>query len=562
MSSTPPRLIWYRLVDADTGQPYKGTTADKVRLGNDSDVADFRKAVHVENSAILTENTSSQLLVYENQDSFDKRNAVDGTKEEPLEEDSLINELGKSKKEALIVVVPTQLLLTSSSLQESNSAKDISEQLYHQLTQPFDTEPSIDQLKDALRSKPLVQIPIDSSLCHILTVPSPYFNFSEFFRFSADETFNLSQLLVEIARMPFDSDYNGEASLHYYVDLFMKRILKGLLHYDTLAIHVARNISDSSFTTDHGLRPDFLFYVDAFLILRGEEKKIMSELAAAKTELSGKLKSWNPVIFGALNYVFGFACAGEYFQLYAIGPRGVITNISQIFDLQKVQSRFELFFSIINLARVIKTIHGRIPYTSVMMYQPMKRGANGATVEITDDMVIKRIPVSQHSKKASAYDFLKKLYQSMDKNSVPYVCRCNNITTITKTGKNRPHQQFLQLMLVPHGCQIKPHNLEILLNALGCVLRALEGVHNLRYAHCDVRWPNILRVSDDYWMLIDFENADDISEELLKKDINMVGKLINDCNIFLTMAVSDFRNTLVSNTPPSVADALRILDDL
>jgi hypothetical protein len=51
---------------------------------------------------------SSQLLVYKNKAAFDKRNAaIDEEKEEPLEEDSLIDGLGTSKKEALVVVVPS-----------------------------------------------------------------------------------------------------------------------------------------------------------------------------------------------------------------------------------------------------------------------------------------------------------------------------------------------------------------------------------------------------------------------------------------------------------------------
>jgi hypothetical protein len=52
---------------------------------------------------------SSQLLVYKNKTAFDKRIAAVGEgKEEPLEEDSLFDGLGSLKKEALVVVVPSQ----------------------------------------------------------------------------------------------------------------------------------------------------------------------------------------------------------------------------------------------------------------------------------------------------------------------------------------------------------------------------------------------------------------------------------------------------------------------
>jgi hypothetical protein len=106
MSSSSPPLIWYLLLDSTTGLPYKGTTADKVFLPSQADVADFRDAVKAKNSHKLSSKDAADILVYKNKTSFDKRN-LDVEKEEPLEEDSLVDGLGKSKKEALIVLVPS-----------------------------------------------------------------------------------------------------------------------------------------------------------------------------------------------------------------------------------------------------------------------------------------------------------------------------------------------------------------------------------------------------------------------------------------------------------------------
>jgi len=432
-----------------------------------------------------------------------------------------------------------------------SSIQDVSRKLYEELTRPFEAEPSLDQLREALCSKPLVLIPLDSRQNKF---PFADDQFSKFFRVSTDESFDLSHLLTELSKMSFDPDSNGEATLHYYVDLFMKRILKGILQYDTMAIHVARNITDSSFITDHGLRPDFLFYVNSFLSLRGEEKKTTMDLTSAQAELGKKLKSWNPVLFGALNYIFGFACAGESFQLYAMGPSGMVTDISRVFDLRQVNHRYELFFCIINLARLIKTIRGRIPQTSMMMYVPVKR-QKGVTVEIRDDVVIKRIPAWQKGR----LNFLRELYSAMETKSVPFVCHCREMSI---TPKKDNGEDFIQLMITPFGCEFKPQTLDLLMRALSCVLRALEGVHKLGYAHCDVRWPNVLRVSDDYWILIDFENAVEGNEALFQNDIRMVGRLIDLCPFVKTMAFSMFRNTLMSDTPPNAADALKLLADL
>jgi hypothetical protein len=96
--------IWFQLVDAH-GNPYRGTTATSKRFHDDCDVCDFRKVVKVTFSTTLSSMDASTLLVYKNRSSFDKRNDPQ-SKVEPLEEDSLINSLGETEDDALIVVVP------------------------------------------------------------------------------------------------------------------------------------------------------------------------------------------------------------------------------------------------------------------------------------------------------------------------------------------------------------------------------------------------------------------------------------------------------------------------
>jgi hypothetical protein len=106
MSASPPLLIWFVLVDSATGEPHRGTSAAKVSVVSSADVDDFRKAVKAEYAdSHLKGVAPSDLLVYKNKDAFDKRKnaADDERKEEPLEEDSLVEGLGTSKKDALII---------------------------------------------------------------------------------------------------------------------------------------------------------------------------------------------------------------------------------------------------------------------------------------------------------------------------------------------------------------------------------------------------------------------------------------------------------------------------
>ena len=130
MSSPPSPLVWFLLLDSVTGLPYKETSADAVSLPPSSVIAQFRDAVKKKDkdegdAAVLTPFKSSQLLVYKNKSAFDKRDAAfDEGKEEPLEEDSLVDGLGTSKKEALVVVVPSSRSSSRSTSESSLVGKE------------------------------------------------------------------------------------------------------------------------------------------------------------------------------------------------------------------------------------------------------------------------------------------------------------------------------------------------------------------------------------------------------------------------------------------------------
>jgi hypothetical protein len=99
--------FWYLLVDSETGELYKRTTADAVSLSTGAFVAQFRDAVHLENSCILTGIDPFNLLVYKNNAAFAGRNnAQDEGKEQPLKSSRNLDGLGESEEEALVVVVP------------------------------------------------------------------------------------------------------------------------------------------------------------------------------------------------------------------------------------------------------------------------------------------------------------------------------------------------------------------------------------------------------------------------------------------------------------------------
>ncbi|KAI3636316.1 hypothetical protein MIR68_005668 [Amoeboaphelidium protococcarum] len=112
-------LVWFLLLDGDTGEPYRGTSATSIlrsSLPPGSVIAQFKDAAKAEHSNKLSSVDAADLLVYKNKAAFDKRNAaVDDGKEEPLEEDSIIDGLGQSRQEDMLVVVVPQPILPSQT---------------------------------------------------------------------------------------------------------------------------------------------------------------------------------------------------------------------------------------------------------------------------------------------------------------------------------------------------------------------------------------------------------------------------------------------------------------
>ena len=121
-SSLPPSpLIWFLLLDFETGKPYKNSTVSSIERSiiNIPVLDQFRKLVHRENSNKLASVDASDLLVYKNKAAFDKRNnaAEDEGKEEALDPTQSVDGLG-SKEDMLVVVVPSprSSSLTSTDL--------------------------------------------------------------------------------------------------------------------------------------------------------------------------------------------------------------------------------------------------------------------------------------------------------------------------------------------------------------------------------------------------------------------------------------------------------------
>ena len=108
--TTASLFIWYLLVDSVNGEPYKGTSVSSVLRASlvAPLVVQFRRAVKAEYAdSHLKRVASSDLPVYKNKSAFDKRNdSVLDEDDKPLKSSDLLDNLGATEEEALIVAVP------------------------------------------------------------------------------------------------------------------------------------------------------------------------------------------------------------------------------------------------------------------------------------------------------------------------------------------------------------------------------------------------------------------------------------------------------------------------
>ena len=73
---------------------------------------------------------------------------------------------------------------------------------------------------------------------------------------------------------------------------------------------------------------------------------------------------------------------------------------------------------------------------------------------------------------------------------------------------------FLCFYLVHLACTCLDTLMHVLQVAIKCILTCLEGCHELGWALCDIRWPNIILLGDRTWCIIDAEMVRKMGEPL------------------------------------------------
>ena len=277
----------------------------------------------------------------------------------------------------------------------------------------------------------------------------------------------------------------------------------------------AREPDRCTSTTRPTSRPDWqLFHQGNVrkMLFRGEEKRASGDIEQARAELLEKFETWSPILFGDAPYVLAYACAGAEMQLYAIHRTGLPTepaaalfSIGDRLRLARLQDRLKLVKYLFNLVRVLQAIAASMPSDGLMSigeYARVNTGEN-PTIYFERTHVRKTLIDTAEVKHPDAV-LLQELYEEVRRGNIVRTVKCDPGYPKYEVVGNRSR---LVLHLRPVGQARRPRTPAELRAALEAVLQALRSMHRRGFVHRDVRWPNIVILTDQSWMLIDLDFA-------------------------------------------------------
>ena len=576
------RKVWYVLVNKD-GSPYGETSTSGIHVDTSKDVDDLREAVikkyRDEKAVLLDGISSSQLVVYANKNSFDKRNEEN---QAPLKSSFVLYGLGVTEEDALIVVVPS---ISDDSINKRRKINDDGDGWEKWLREfrkseiAFDDLPPLENLKKFIEAELPVKIAITLETKELwmakMKASSELMN--KLFTTSDPELcIGFKEEILNRIVTPVEPG-STEAS---YISLWDDMISHVLQYVLVNVGRSDRNSSQSASTLCK--RPDFIFLVDSVCVFRGEEKAHGYNFAAPCAELTDKLE-WR---YGDISYLFGYAAVGYKVQLNAITRVEVLSGhqVAAIklgeFDLHQLYERFRLLLALLNISRLFRSIASNCPPSGKDETGTIER-PDGINILLKSDYVIKTFPKEDIFQKAKSH--AEKVYNVLETNDIP------NVDTLVQVRSSKRG-----LVFKPRGDDQRPSTLTELFCALKDILQALIGLHAASWMHRDIRWSNVMksRETSDKWFLIDFmdaaespqispsdrllnprEHAPEINDShTVKVDIWSVGHLISTSQRYmlenwydLGNRRSQFLDSLLEKDPskrPTAAEALITLQEL
>eukprot|EP00732_Lithocolla_globosa_P003513 Lithocolla_globosa_v1_NODE_2851_length_1847_cov_17.476004.p1 type:complete len:556 gc:universal NODE_2851_length_1847_cov_17.476004:1736-69(-) len=226
-------------------------------------------------------------------------------------------------------------------------------------------------------------------------------------------------------------------------------------------------------------------------IARFEEKDTSSKLTIACNELTSKMKTWNPVIYGNRSWILGVAVADATVQAYKITTQQdavIKLPIGSPLNLRSATGRVAFIKILVNFASMI--LHDNLASVGCTLHLGKNETGNGNVIELFDDKLIKIY--SEPKKHLAEFYELNVDGCEVGKLHVP-------------SGKP---QQYLMFEIFSLGIDREPENAEQAKKAIGDIARASSNMHLQKWCHLDIRWSNVVwDPIKQRWFLIDCEYA-------------------------------------------------------
>ncbi|CAJ0767199.1 3206_t:CDS:2, partial [Entrophospora sp. SA101] len=429
---------------------------------------------------------------------------------------------------------------------------DNTSEFCHNIAAPFEKPPKIGELSSILFNPFSLKIPLSPALYNKCEVLCQDFPFSEYF-INAD-FFEETNSNIETNCFPEE--------MSNYCNIALQGSAIGSSEYSRVCDwdNLLRNPTDvfrKRFKTEHLWESDHNTH-DTLITLAG--------LRSDYWEHFDDMRIWNHSIYGSLEYILAYAAAGSYLQFFAIDSSLNQTAISTILDIEHLENRVKALVNIINIHCILRSMEPFLPQDAVPVGKLLKRPFG--------DILIMNVEVEKRINMFANYPFsninvLKDIYR-----------KTKEIKFLIHAVKGPEiKDNIYKVILAPVGIRQVPKSEPEAKVAIHCILDALIALHNLGYVHRDIRWPNIMKLVDDNWMLIDLEcsgingemvNFDPLADwapEAIethsytkKADIYMVGKLLSKLLCPLSKEAHDFERfttTMNLNLRPTAEEALQ-----
>ena len=303
-------------------------------------------------------------------------------------------------------------------------------------------------------------------------------------------------LTIGLSYGPETSDRGRDPMISYNVECWLKQSVgigkNGQIHRNDGLLNMIMSLAgiykfcrnatadETTTTVNSSLKPNFVMLHRGVGILIAEEKE-GSDLQAAKEDIVNKF-GWIPHV-QRLPFFIGIAFCETEMEVVSISPHKVISTLFHG-PCRDITERSGCLGPAVNIARVLKYWigNGFICPIGLSMGSWHKRDC-GKSIRI----IFQGVQIQYPDRKT--FLRLKQFYE-----------KCRNVPNL---------EQMIQcstcrMTLLPVGVTRMPRDHNEFLEAIQCVLIAVDGIHRQGYYHTDIRWANIVFIpTSNSWVLID-----------------------------------------------------------